>query len=145
MKAVLACVGAFGLLMVAAPVHHMTTSPAAVVVVPSWLNLPVTGELASVEYTGSIGAEYSSGTVTFELGEDAGRQLSAMKARLAANGFVIEEKLTSVDRFMGASSFAVAQQPISGQELRMVLLDTPAGGLLRVTFSEDAALFASAD
>lgn len=134
MKSVLACVGAAGLLVLVGPLTQSSQRLPQPAVVPAWLNLPEEGQLVSVEYSGSFGGELSAGTVTYELGDDAGRQLSAMKARLAANGFIIEEQLTSVDGFMGASNLALAYQPASGRVLNMMQLDTPAGEMLRVTF-----------
>ena len=135
MKSILAIVGAFGLLVMAAPAPsllNMGSSSSA----PAWINLPAAGEIGSIEYSGGPGAEWTSGTVTLELGADAARQFSAMKARLASNGFVIEEQLTSMDEFMGATSMALAYHPVTGRFLNILELATPSGALLRVTFED---------
>jgi hypothetical protein len=135
MKLVLALAGAFGALVLAAPAQSLLTA-GGTPVAPNWINLPADGEIASVEWSGGPGSEWTSGTVTFELAGDGASQLSAMKVRLATNGFLIEDQLSSLDEFMGASAMALAYHPVTGRFLNIVQLETPTGNLLRVSFED---------
>lgn len=147
MKAVLACCGAFGLLVLAGPVSHIGSigRPQQAAGLPTWINLPVNGSVESVSYLGSPGQEQASGAIEFAIDGDASRAVSAMKARLAANGFIVRDELSAEDRFMGASAYAVASDPVSGRNLRILQLATPGGSLLRVTFEDPASVVAFAE
>jgi hypothetical protein len=140
---ILAVFGAFGLLVLSGPVHQLAIKPRpAEIAMPLWMNIPAEGQIASVSFTGSVGREQTSGIVDVQVEGSGEREFSAMKARLAANGFQVEERLTSVDSLFGASNFAVAEDPVSGRRLRIIRLDGPGGATLRVMFDNPPAQLA---
>lgn len=147
MKAVLACCGAFGLLVLAGPVSHLASAvhPQQATGLPGWINLPANGSVESVAYLGGPGQEVTSGNIEFAIDGDASQAVSAMKARLAANGFIVSDELSAEDRFMGATAYAVASDPVSGRNLHILQLAAPGGSLLRVSYEDPASVVAYAE
>lgn len=142
----MAVAGAFGLLVLSGPVHQLAVQPQpAQIAMPVWMNIPAQGEITRVDFTGSVGMEQTSGIVDVQVAGDGDREFSAMKMRLAANGFQVEERLTSVDSLFGASDFAVAEDARSGRRLQILKLDGPAGATLRVMFDNPPAHVAQAE
>jgi hypothetical protein len=143
---VLAVFGAMGLLVFTGPVHQLTTQHLhRAATAPDWIALPQTGGMSTVAYTGSPGDETSSGIIDVAVDGDADRVTTAMKLRLAANGFAIDDRMTSVDQLFGASSLALASDPATGRSLQILRLDTPTGAILRLSYVNPAARLAQAE
>lgn len=144
---VVAVLGAMGLLVLTGPVHQLVRPlPAAKAAAPGWIAMPPQGELTSISYTGTVGAERQSGVLDFAVAGDGEQAFAAMRQGLEATGFVIEDRLTSVDTLFGASRLIAATDPVSGRKLQAVLLDQPDGAVLHLTYSDPATpRFASAE
>jgi hypothetical protein len=142
----LAVFGAMGLLVFTGPVHQLTNPQhPRIATAPSWIALPSDGAVSRVAYTGNAGAEASSGIVDVVIDGDADRATTALKLKLAANGFVIDDRLTSVDQMFGASSLTLATDATSGRTLQILRLDTPTGAIIRLSYTDPASRVALAD
>jgi hypothetical protein len=114
-------------------VETADTSPIAV---PVWLGLGKAPYLTSVEYAGEPGAEWQRGTLTFVLPDNGISTVAAMSQRFAGRGFMVEDRTSSLDNFMGADSVASATDPVTGRTAVYSLTQTKDGALLRLQFTE---------
>lgn len=129
-SATLAVFGAFGLLVLTGPVHQMQ-APQPVVAkadLPMWLNVPPSGEVSTAAVNGS------QGIVDVSVDGDGDDAMAAMKSILAAKGFQLEDRLTSVDSLFGASGFVAAVDPVTGRHMQVVKLDQPGRATFRISF-----------
>lgn len=145
MRNMLACFGGVGLL---AMVGHAQLGNVATredpIRAPDWVMLPENGEVLSVALDGGPGNEASVGYIDVAVAENTGQTLSSLKTRLARKGYWIENAMSGADVLFGASDMIVASDPATGRKMRFVELDTPAGPVLRVFFSDPAPEFARA-
>ncbi|MGQ0485150.1 MAG: hypothetical protein ACT4SY_07360 [Hyphomicrobiales bacterium] len=143
MRNMLACFGGFGLLALVghAQLANVAVNEAAVVA-PAWVLLPEDCEVLSVALDGGPGNEASLGFVDVAVAETTDRVLPSVKARLAQKGYLVEDTMTAADTLFGASAMIVASDPATGRRLRIAALDTPAGPVLRVFFSDPSPEFA---
>ena len=145
MRNMLACFGGVGLLaMVGHAQLANVAADANAVVAPAWVMLPEKGEVLSVALDGGPGQEASLGYIDVAVAEETARVLSSLKARLAEKGYRVENAMTGADVLFGASDMVVASDPASGRKIRFVELNTPAGQVLRVFFSDPAPQLARA-
>jgi hypothetical protein len=62
--------------------------------------------------------------------------VAAMSQRFAGRGFMVEDRTSSLDNFMGADSVASATDPVTGRTAVYSLTQTKDGALLRLQFTE---------
>jgi glutathione S-transferase len=141
----LACFGGVGLL---AMVGHAQFGNVATredpIQAPAWVTLPERGEVLSIALDGGPGNEASLGYIDVAVADEADQILSLLKTRLAAKGYLVENAMTGADVLFGASDMIVASDPATGRKMRFIELNTPAGPVLRVFFSDPAPEFARA-
>ena len=109
------------------------------VAVPSWLALPSTPFISSIEHTGEAGMEASFGTIAYALPSDGNSEVTWFTEHLKADGYTIEDRTSAIDNFVGADTVLSASHQSTGRRVTLVRTHTIDGADLRVVFEDPQA------
>jgi len=104
--------------------------------IPSWLELPDTEYVTSIEYTGEAGNESSRGAVTMDLPSDGQGEMNWLSAHFRAHGYQIADRTSSLDQFGGTGDILTAVDKVTGRSLTIVNTPSTEGATLRISFEE---------
>ncbi|MCA0434122.1 MAG: hypothetical protein LCH46_12765 [Proteobacteria bacterium] len=103
---------------------------------PAWVLTPAVASIPTIELTGAMGVEGSSGNVVFSLTSSGEAELKELLGRYASLGYVVTPLRRGLDNLMGSLDVNLAVDPMTGRSVTVTRVELASGSRLELSFKD---------